>query len=90
MLHDQGIQKEGTDNATQQSLGKTLLQPTRRCGSVRAGQIESAKPSSSPPEGAEVSELADIKLRLLAGHNFKKHIKHLDAQKHPKAIRRLR
>ena len=51
----------------------------------------SAKPSSNPPEGAEVSELADIKLRLLTGNNFKNtYTKHLDAQKHPKAIRRLR
>ena len=54
-----GSQWEGSDTATQQPQGRTLLQPTRKCGSVRAGQVESAEPSSSPPEGAEVSELAD-------------------------------
>ena len=54
-----GSQWEGSDTATQQSLVKTLLQPIRKCGSVRAGQVKSADPSSSPPEGAEVSGLAE-------------------------------
>ena len=67
-----------------------MIRGSKRKVPIMQHSSPSAKLSSSPPEGAEVSELADIKVRLLAGHNLEKHIKHLDAQKHPKAISRLR
>ena len=67
-----------------------MIRGSKRKAPIIQHSSPSAKLSSNPLEGAEVSELADIKVRLLAGHNFKRNIKHLDAEKHPRAIRLLR